>query len=124
MCDPEITIAIFSVVKPIAQAFLNQIKEEFEQNEVLKKAFNDVLYANPRQLGTARPCALSCPHLFRAFGKPPYEPQRRSVLAFAREGVTATAARNNAPAGRLCGSTVSVISRHYRIATIMAASLQ
>jgi hypothetical protein len=52
MCDPEITIAIFSVVKPIAQAFLNQIKEEFEQNEVLKKAFNDVLYANPRQLGT------------------------------------------------------------------------
>jgi hypothetical protein len=52
MCDPEITIAIFSVVKLIAQAFLNQIKEEFEQNEVLKKAFNDVLYANPRQLGT------------------------------------------------------------------------
>src|SRR6202030_1243221 len=28
MCDPEITIAIFSVVKPIAQAFLRQIKEE------------------------------------------------------------------------------------------------
>jgi pantothenate kinase type III len=52
MCDPEITIAIFSVVKPIAQAFLNQIKEEFEQNESLKGAFNDVLYANPRQLGT------------------------------------------------------------------------
>ena len=25
MCDPEITIAIFSVIKPIAEAFLNQI---------------------------------------------------------------------------------------------------
>jgi hypothetical protein len=52
MCDPEITIAIFSVVKPIAQAFLNQIKEEFEQNESLKGAFSDVLYANPRRTDT------------------------------------------------------------------------
>ena len=51
MCDPEITIAIFSVVKPIAQAFLNQIKEEFEQNEQLKQIYPDVLYV-PRQHGS------------------------------------------------------------------------
>jgi hypothetical protein len=36
LCDPEITIAIFSVVKPIASAFLSQIKGEFETNEYLK----------------------------------------------------------------------------------------
>jgi phage terminase large subunit-like protein len=52
MCDPEITIAIFSVVKPIAQAFLRQIKEEFENNDRLKEAFPDVLYAFPRQNST------------------------------------------------------------------------
>jgi hypothetical protein len=49
MCDPEITIAIFSVIKPIAEAFLNQIKEEFEQNEKLKQVYPDVLYSFPRQ---------------------------------------------------------------------------
>jgi phage terminase large subunit-like protein len=49
MCDPEITIAIFSVIKPIAAAFLNQIKEEFERNEKLKQVYPDVLYAFPRQ---------------------------------------------------------------------------
>ena len=52
MCDPEITIAIFSVIKPIAEAFLNQIKEEFEQNEKLKQVYPDVLYALPRQNGS------------------------------------------------------------------------
>jgi hypothetical protein len=51
LCDPEITIAIFSVVKPIAQAFLAQIKGEFETNEVLKWVYPDVLYRNPRILG-------------------------------------------------------------------------
>src|SRR6478672_980100 len=51
MCDPEITIAIFSVVKPIAQAFLRQIKGEFETNEYLKSVYPDVLYRNPRTLG-------------------------------------------------------------------------
>jgi hypothetical protein len=49
MCDPEITIAIFSVTKPIAQAFLIQIKEEFERNEKLKEVYRDVLHAFPRQ---------------------------------------------------------------------------
>lgn len=51
MCDPEITIAIFSVVKPIAAAFLSQIKEEFENNEHLKEVYADVLYENPKTKG-------------------------------------------------------------------------
>lgn len=45
--DPEITIAIFSHTAVIAKAFLSQIKNEFEQNEVLKRLYPDVLYANP-----------------------------------------------------------------------------
>lgn len=51
VCDPEIKIAIFSVVKPIAQAFLDQIKTEFETNDHLKDVYPDVLYRNPRQKG-------------------------------------------------------------------------
>ena len=43
MCDPEITVAIFSVTRPIAAKFLHQIKEEFEQNLTLKLAYPDVL---------------------------------------------------------------------------------
>jgi len=50
-CDPEITVAIFSVVKPVAAAFLNQIKEEFENNDRLKDVYPDVLYRNPRGRG-------------------------------------------------------------------------
>jgi hypothetical protein len=50
--NPEIKIAIFSVVKPIAAAFLSQIKEEFENNDHLKAVYHDVLYANPRTLGS------------------------------------------------------------------------
>src|SRR5262249_11793933 len=49
ICDPEITTAIFSVTKPIAQGFLSQIKNELEQNEMLKQVYNDVLWTNPRQ---------------------------------------------------------------------------
>src|SRR5258706_16460317 len=37
LCNPEVKIAIFSVTKPIAQAFLSQIKEEFEANDELKR---------------------------------------------------------------------------------------
>ena len=51
VCDPEIKVAIFSVVKPIAQAFLSQIKEEFENNDLLKEVYRDVLYSNPRTKG-------------------------------------------------------------------------
>jgi hypothetical protein len=43
----EVTIGIFSHTKPIAKAFLVQIKTEFEGNSYLKKLFPDVLYADP-----------------------------------------------------------------------------
>ena len=34
--DPEITVGIFSYSRPIAKAFLRQIKTEFENNEMLR----------------------------------------------------------------------------------------
>jgi hypothetical protein len=58
--NPEIKIAIFSAVKSIAAAFLSQIKEEFENNEILKFVYQDVLYNNPRVLGAdGRPAKWS-----------------------------------------------------------------
>ena len=47
--DPEITVGIFSHIRPMAKSFLKQIKVEFEDNEFLKKLFPDVLYAEPRR---------------------------------------------------------------------------
>lgn len=47
MCDPDITIAIFSHTQDIAFAFLEQIKREFEQNDYLKEVYEDVLYEKP-----------------------------------------------------------------------------
>lgn len=47
LIDPEITIGIFSHTRPIAKAFLRQIKGELERNETLKSWFPDVLWANP-----------------------------------------------------------------------------
>lgn len=49
LIDPEVTIGIFSHTRPIAKAFLRQIKREFEQNETLKGWFPDILYANPNK---------------------------------------------------------------------------
>jgi hypothetical protein len=51
LCDPEITVAIFSVTKQVAVEFLAQIKNEFESNEALKRTFPDVLYFNPKGKG-------------------------------------------------------------------------
>lgn len=48
LTDPELTVAIFSHTQPIAQAFLDQIKREFEDNDDLKQIFSDVLWTNPR----------------------------------------------------------------------------
>ena len=45
--NPDITIGIFSHTRPIAKAFLDQIKREFEANEGLKALFPDVLHQNP-----------------------------------------------------------------------------
>ena len=46
--DPELTFGIFSFNRPIAKQFLRQIKTEFETNELLKWAFDDILYENPK----------------------------------------------------------------------------
>ncbi len=51
MIDPEITIAIFSAVKPLATAILDVIKVEFEGNDYLKAVYSDVLYSNPKGKG-------------------------------------------------------------------------
>lgn len=45
--NPEMTFGIFSVKRELAQDFLKQIKQEFEDNELLKHLYPDVLYANP-----------------------------------------------------------------------------
>lgn len=45
----EPTFGIFSHTRPIAKAFLRQIKREFEGNEELKALFPDVLYPKPER---------------------------------------------------------------------------
>lgn len=47
--NPELTVCIFSHTRPIAKAFLYQIKSELEQNAFLHQLFPDVLYAEPRR---------------------------------------------------------------------------
>jgi phage terminase large subunit-like protein len=47
--DPNVTCGIFSHTRPIAKAFLKQIKTELEDNEYLKALFPEILYANPRK---------------------------------------------------------------------------
>jgi len=47
--DPERTYGIFSFTRPIAKAFLRQIKIELEQNEILRELHSDVLWANPKK---------------------------------------------------------------------------
>jgi predicted phage terminase large subunit-like protein len=42
----ELTFGIFSCTRPIAKAFLSQIKREYEVNEILKEAFPDVVWEN------------------------------------------------------------------------------
>jgi len=47
--NPDATFGIFSHTRPIAKAFLRQIKREFEENEVLKDLFADILFEKPAQ---------------------------------------------------------------------------
>jgi phage terminase large subunit-like protein len=47
--DPEITVGIFSYSRPIAKAFLRQIKREFEGNEMLRGLFPDICWENPHR---------------------------------------------------------------------------
>lgn len=44
--DPEVTFGFFSHTRPIAKAFLRQIMRELEANQVLHKAFPDVLWGS------------------------------------------------------------------------------
>jgi len=46
--NPNITIGFFSHTRPIAKAFLRQIKREFEENKILLDVFPDVLWDNPK----------------------------------------------------------------------------
>lgn len=47
LCDPDIAVGIFSHTRPIAKAFLEQIKRELETNDYLKNLFPEILYKNP-----------------------------------------------------------------------------
>lgn len=47
LINPEITVGIFSHTRPIAKGFLQQIKREFEDNEVLKSLYPEILWADP-----------------------------------------------------------------------------
>lgn len=47
--NPEVTIGIFSHTRPIAKAFLAQIKREFEINTFLQNLFPEILYKDPKK---------------------------------------------------------------------------
>ena len=49
LCNPEITIGIFSFNKPVARKFLRQVKYEFESNQTLKDLYPDILWADPKK---------------------------------------------------------------------------
>ena len=49
LCDPTITVGIFSFNRPIAKAFMRQIKWQFESNQKLKDLFPDILYQEPEK---------------------------------------------------------------------------
>jgi len=47
VCDPEITIGLFSFNQKIANAFVKQVKREFEQNTLMKGIYADCLFQDP-----------------------------------------------------------------------------
>lgn len=49
LCDPELTVAIFSFKADIARAFLVQIKRELDCNEYLRGLFPDVLWSDSKR---------------------------------------------------------------------------
>jgi len=49
LCNPEITIGVFSHTKPISKAFLRQIQKEFEGNDDLKSLFPEIFWENPER---------------------------------------------------------------------------
>jgi hypothetical protein len=51
--NPEIKVGIFSHTRPIAMAFLRQIKRELESNTNLQTLFPDILYRDPQREGAS-----------------------------------------------------------------------
>jgi phage terminase large subunit-like protein len=49
LTGPELTVGIFSHTRPMAKAFLRVLKREMESNELLKRLFPDVLWADPQK---------------------------------------------------------------------------
>lgn len=47
--DPEETFGIFSHIRPLAKRFLRQIKQEFENNALLKALFPEILWDDPQK---------------------------------------------------------------------------
>lgn len=47
--DPEITIGIFSLTRPIAKGFLFAIKQECQENERLKELYPEIFYKTPEK---------------------------------------------------------------------------
>lgn len=47
--ERECTVGIFSHTRPLAKAFLRQIKQEFESNALLLELFPDILWENPHR---------------------------------------------------------------------------
>lgn len=45
--NPELTVAIFSVTRPLAKRHLQPIKRAFEMNRLLKETYADVLFEDP-----------------------------------------------------------------------------
>jgi hypothetical protein len=54
LCDPETRVCIFSFTKDAARAFVQQIKQEFEENEPLVRLFPDVLWQDAQERKQAR----------------------------------------------------------------------
>src|SRR5690606_22018405 len=48
ICDQEITIGIFSVVKAVAARFVRQLMDELESNAMLRRLYPDVVWERPK----------------------------------------------------------------------------
>jgi phage terminase large subunit-like protein len=49
LCNPEITIGVFSHTRPMAKGILRAVKYEFESNKILLELFPDILWENPKK---------------------------------------------------------------------------
>lgn len=49
LCDPEVTIGIFSITRPNSKKFLQQIRHELGTNQILKELYPDVLWDKPEK---------------------------------------------------------------------------